>query len=280
MMILVSSVIDSCISWAQKNVNENFNHDLSIGWQGGVLLANYTFVLTILLELISTRTVRRLLSLQPKQEYRSLYVAAWLYNLRNHYFLGIPVYAMEVALFAPPCCDGDDDDSESNNNTSNIQYSLLNVLGVLLIHSLCCYFAHRMLHHPRLHCYHRFHHRFNTCIPPSSANAVTIVEYLIAYVVPFGICALLVRPDEAELRYGVYVVTTCNLLIHTPCLETFSEHHMSKIFSSAYLHAEHHRKLTINYAAPTINIDWFATKLEDAIFSFYKRSETTRNKRR
>jgi sterol desaturase/sphingolipid hydroxylase (fatty acid hydroxylase superfamily) len=249
----------SFLSWAQNVappflLSEDFTTAVTLGWRGGLSLANFTILGTLLLELLSLPTVRGVLSQKP--DGRSLYLTAWFLNFRNHYLLGIPVYTVAVTLFSRRETD---DDTE----TKSLLFSAWSVFGVVFLHSLCYYYAHKTLHKPRYYQYHRFHHRFNKYIPPSSANAVTFVEYLMAYVVPFAICTLLVHPTESELRLAVYIVTTCNLTIHTPRLEKLSEQWMPRAFSSAYLHMEHHRKLTINYAAPTLNIDWIVAKLEE-----------------
>ena len=39
---------------------------------------------------------------------------------------------------------------------------------------------------------HRFHHRFNSHVSPTTANAVSIAEYAVAYMLPFiAGCAML-----------------------------------------------------------------------------------------
>jgi len=46
-----------------------------------------------------------------------------------------------------------------------------------------------------------------------------------------------------------------NLAIHTPALESISVKYLPAWFVSTAFHFEHHRKLAMNYAAPTLNID-------------------------
>jgi hypothetical protein len=92
------------------------------------------------------------------------------------------------------------------------------------------------------------------------ANAVSAVEYLAAYVVPFAVAAALVHPHETELQCAVAVVSVCNLLIHTPRLEEWSKA-LGPAFVTTHGHLEHHRRMTINYAAPTINVDWIVEQL-------------------
>ena len=66
---------------------------------------------------------------------------------------------------------------------------------------------------------HRFHHAFAKHVTPSSANAVSVVEYVYAYMLPFVVGCALCAPDERALLVAVAVVSVNNLLIHTPRLE-------------------------------------------------------------
>jgi hypothetical protein len=82
-----------------------------------------------------------------------------------------------------------------------------------------------------------------------AANAVSIVEYVLAYIVPFAVAALLVAPHELEFRLAIAFVSICNLLVHTSRLESLSQKLLWPIFVTTH-HLEHHRKLTTNYASP------------------------------
>ena len=66
---------------------------------------------------------------------------------------------------------------------------------------------------------HRFHHAFAKHVTPSSANAVSVVEYVYAYMLPFVAGCAVCAPDERALLVAVAVVSVNNLLIHTPRLE-------------------------------------------------------------
>jgi hypothetical protein len=114
-----------------------------------------------------------------------------------------------------------------------------------------------------LYKYHRFHHRFKAHVPPVSANAVSSVEYLVAYILPFALGALIVRPHISEMRAVINITSLSNLLIHTPRLEKLSEK-LWPIFVTTHGHIEHHKKLTMNYAAPTINVDWVVQQVKAA----------------
>ena len=65
------------------------------------------------------------------------------------------------------------------------------------------YCAHRWMHTRTMYWAHRFHHRFNVVVVPVSANAVSLAEYIIAYMLPFVVGAAFLRPDRLSLFAAV-----------------------------------------------------------------------------
>jgi sterol desaturase/sphingolipid hydroxylase (fatty acid hydroxylase superfamily) len=237
------SAFDAILAWwqspsAQEAVRE--------GWTGGMELSIATLAATTVLELISFETV---IALHQKQsDGPALYRRAVFTNFFNHFVLGIPVYSTAVLLFGRR--SGEDDE------TGSLFASLVRILGIIVVHDICYYQAHKTMHSSLgWYRFHKFHHQFRQYIPPFSANAVSVVEYLLAYVIPFALAAIVIRPTEVELRTSVYVVSFANLLIHTPAFSCMSEYLEALYLVSEHLHSEHHRKLTTNYAAPILNID-------------------------
>ncbi|KAI2503786.1 fatty acid hydroxylase-like protein [Fragilaria crotonensis] len=208
---------------------------------GGVQLSVGTVFLTIVLEIASLPTVRGVLK---QQDGKSLYSQAVAVNFLNHFVFGIPVYAIAVVLLC------------TTQVPANYVVSATRATAVMTAHAIIYYAIHKAFHtSPQFYVYHRFHHRFNTHVPPVAANAVSIVEYLLAYVLPFAIAALVVRPHETEFRFTIAFVSLANLLVHTPRLEAWSKN-LWPVFVSTHDHLEHHKRLTTNYASPTINVDW------------------------
>ena len=227
---------------------EAYQEDVSNAFCGALMLSTGTLVLTVILELASLPTVRSILK---TAEGKSLYVSAVFLNFLNHYVYGIPVYMAAVLFFC------------RHEKDFGYQLFALRALGVILVHALSYYHVHKSFHtFPGLYKYHRYHHRFNTHVPPVSANAVSGVEYLLAYVVPFALAAFLVKPNVPEFQLAIGVISFCNLLIHTPSLEELSKR-LWPVFSSTHRHIEHHKRLNVNYAAPTLNIDWFVKQIND-----------------
>ena len=166
------------------------------------------------------------------------------------------------------------------------------VLVGLVVHSVCYYAVHRAMHTPALYWCHRFHHRFNTHITPLAASnaatgqtldlvlpcapvllrdqrsrpslvvtdAVTPVEFSLAYGIPFSIFAKLLHavgcaPDRPAVHAAIWLIGFTNLLIHTPWLEALAAAHVPVWLVSTADHFAHHKKLSMNYAAPTFNVD-------------------------
>jgi sterol desaturase/sphingolipid hydroxylase (fatty acid hydroxylase superfamily) len=208
----------------------------------GLWLSIGTFMVTVVLELWSLDTVKKVLSQTGGS---SLYAKAVTANLRNHFLFGSPLYAVASL----PLCRND----EELGTTERI----VCLLTILFIHSVGFYVAHRSFHtYPSLYKHHRFHHRFNVHVPPMAANAVSSVEYTFAYIVPFIIAMPFVKPDPLSLQLSVAIISIANVLIHTPKLIEISERVLPAWWVSTSDHLEHHRKLNTKYAAPTFNLDY------------------------
>jgi sterol desaturase/sphingolipid hydroxylase (fatty acid hydroxylase superfamily) len=206
------------------------------GMSDGAVMGGVTVMLTVLLELLSIPGVR---GIRAKKGGRSLYAKGVASNLLNNLCIGPITYHVAVELFCRPAT----------------RPFLTTTLGMLAVHAVGYYIAHRAMHLKWLYWAHRFHHRFNTHVVPSTANAVTLAEYGIAYMLPFIAGGALLRPDGVSLFACVAVVSLNNLLIHTPCLESLSTL-LPPIFVSTDRHIDHHRRLTTHYGAPTISVDW------------------------
>jgi sterol desaturase/sphingolipid hydroxylase (fatty acid hydroxylase superfamily) len=97
-----------------------------------------------------------------------------------------------------------------------------------------------------------------------AANAVSPVEYVFAYLLPFTAAMPFMQPDTLSLRLSVATVSFTNLLIHTPNLSELSDRVLPEWFVSTNDHLEHHRKLNTKYAAPTFNIDYILSFIESS----------------
>jgi len=129
-------------------------------------------------------------------------------------------------------------------------------LAVLSIQAIGYWAGHKLMHRREWYWIHRFHHKYNQTVVPTAANAVHPLEYIIAYMLPFFIASILIKAPVPCLYNAAYVVSFCNLLIHTPALHDVSEN-LPVWIVTPMSHMEHHRLLHAHYAAPTINVDYF-----------------------
>ena len=99
---------------------------------------------------------------------------------------------------------------------------------------------------------HSFHHLFNEIILPSSAMAVSIFEFVIAYLAPIIVGCALVPTDRTCVIISACLIGGSNLLIHTPFMLGAK---LPWFIVTADDHFRHHRRLTTDYGAPLLNFD-------------------------
>ncbi|KAL3791842.1 hypothetical protein ACHAW5_002893 [Stephanodiscus triporus] len=140
------------------------------------------------------------------------------------------------------------------------------VIAFLLIENALFYVFHYLMHTRRLYWMHRFHHKFNTIVLPSSASAVSTAEFTIAYMFPFYIGAWGANCDKASAVAAASLVTAFNLIIHTPVLDEKLTGSYPWILVSPGDHLAHHRQLNGNYSAPIFHFDRIISSLKKAAF--------------
>jgi hypothetical protein len=235
-------------------------------WFHGLKLGGSVFLAAALLELTVLTTVKDIIT--KTEGGRSLYAMAWLYNAINHLCLAPCVYTIGMNLYASaePC---------------SLTVKLMYATATIGIHSIGYYLTHRAMHTKALWWAHRYHHKFNTFICPIAAAAVTQVlpsatasnalahsrmfalhsrsaqtEYFFAYMIPFIMAGSILQPVPVEtIAIAGLAIGHVNNLIHYAPLEGLSVRYVPWLGVSTADHFEHHRKLTSNYAAPTLNVD-------------------------
>ena len=204
----------------------------------GIIMSALTVALTLFLELCSLSAVR---GVWHKKGGQTLYAQGMIANVVNNCILGPAAYELV------------------NNTWMSPPFSFnarLRMIGYILIgHAIGYYLAHRWMHTRAMYWAHRFHHKFNTFVTPTTANAVSLAEYTIAYMLPFIAGAALLKPDRFSMFFSVMIISLNNLLIHTPKLADASAAYLPSLFVSTADHLEHHKRLTTHYAAPTISVD-------------------------
>merc|ERR1712087_103775 len=204
----------------------------------GVAMTLATFTLTLILEMVSARSARKIM--RQKNGVR-LYAQAVAANLLNNGVLGPIAYYMVSQRWM--------------RHSLPWPHSLAMIGAMLVGHCIGYYAAHRWMHTRTMYWAHRFHHRFNTNVSPIVANAVSLTEYTIAYMLPFIMGSAILQPDRLSLLIAVGIISINNLLIHTPGLSDLSTLLVPWWAVSTADHLEHHMRLTTHWAAPTISID-------------------------
>ena len=129
------------------------------------------------------------------------------------------------------------------------------VLLLLLIRHFGCYIMHRTMHKIQfLKKYHDFHHEFDKHLIPSLGNAVSTTEFLTAYISPFIIGAIIVKPNEITFVIPIILISIFNNIIHCKELEHIK---WPKYLVSPAQHIKHHEIRDKHYAAPILNLDYF-----------------------
>ena len=96
--------------------------------------------------------------------------------------------------------------------------------------------------------------QFNAIVLPSSASAVSVPEFLLAYMAPFLLGSWAGSCDKCSAVASASLVAVSNLIIHTPALEEKMKS-LPWFFVLPSDHITHHRQLTCNYGAPIIHFD-------------------------
>lgn len=132
-----------------------------------------------------------------------LYFIAFLYNVFYLLIISPILYYYNVKYFC-------------NHYVYQIKYQIIIIIKILFTQSILYFYIHKLMHTPILYNIHKFHHKFNKYVIPMSANAVSIYEFLLAYIFPFIIASFLFTPDLISLNISIFIVSTCNIIIHTP----------------------------------------------------------------
>eukprot|EP00579_Thalassiosira_antarctica_P021823 CAMPEP_0201959968 /NCGR_PEP_ID=MMETSP0904-20121228/6793_1 /ASSEMBLY_ACC=CAM_ASM_000553 /TAXON_ID=420261 /ORGANISM="Thalassiosira antarctica, Strain CCMP982" /LENGTH=233 /DNA_ID=CAMNT_0048505761 /DNA_START=8 /DNA_END=709 /DNA_ORIENTATION=- len=191
---------------------------------------------------------------------KELHIAGIRATILNHLILGPITYDLTIRY----CCI---------QQSLSLWQGAFTVMKFLLIENALYYCAHYLMHTRRLYWMHRFHHKFNAIVLPSSASAVSAPEFIFAYMSPFLVAAWGSSCDKHSAMTAVLIVAVFNLIIHTPALdEKFA--HYPWLFVSPGDHLAHHRQLTCHYSAPIFHFDRMISSLKEAICAIH---ETIRN---
>lgn len=234
----------------------NHRHLSMLPLAEGFLLSSTGVILMLLFEFcISMDDVKRF---RAREGGKELHAAGIFSTITNHLLFGPCTYYLTIQY-------GFIKEYYTHRVLWQQAYS---VVMFLLIENGLYYCAHSM--HRQLYPIHRFHHRFNYIVLPSSASAVSIPEFLLAYMTPFIFAAWGSSSDKASAVVAVLMVITANLIIHTPALEEKFHRYMPWLFVSPEDHLAHHRQLTCHYSAPIFHFDRMIESLKSAVHTIMR----------
>lgn len=177
-----------------------------------------------------------------KEENYDLYVDAMNSLIINMIVISPIVYTINDLLWI-------------NHQISPLTLDIGKVGTILLIQNIGYYIVHRSFHEiPSLYKYHKFHHKFDKVLVPSLGNAVSVEEYMMAYLFPFILGSYLTNPSELTFVVPILITVVLNMMIHCQELNNLIYPYF---VVSPQNHFEHHQVRNKHYAAPLINIDSF-----------------------
>lgn len=197
----------------------------------GFYLGLLTFSLVLLLDLFCVNIIKIHINL-------ILYIKAFLYNIVNLLIISPVLYYYTVKYL---CAEK--------------QFNFVYTLFILLAQSILYHFIHTLMHTPLFYFTHRFHHKFNRYVIPMTANAVSIYEFLFAYMIPIIVPIYLIEPDYISMNIAISIISLNNILIHSPQFRNVSKY-LPKIFVSTDKHMVHHKKHNKHFSAPTLDLDY------------------------
>ena len=141
---------------------------------------------------------------------------------------------------------------------------IFETFSLVSIHSLIYGGIHRCMHKIRsMRPIHKFHHRFNgnkqnRCElyeppVPSVANAVSVSEFILAYMMPFAVGLFLTKANESSFIASISIISALNLCVHSNNLK---DKEWSKFLVSPKDHLDHHKYRSTKYFAPTWNLNF------------------------
>mmetsp|Transcript_22867 Transcript_22867/g.49469 ORF Transcript_22867/g.49469 Transcript_22867/m.49469 type:complete len:231 (+) Transcript_22867:27-719(+) len=220
----------------------------------GFLFSSIGVFLMLIFEFgISSSDVQRF---RKRNGGKELHAAGIRATTINHLLLGPITYDLTIRY----CC---------TKQNLNLWQQACSVMIFLLVENFLYYCAHYLMHTRHLYFMHRFHHKFNAIVLPSSASAVSTLEFIIAYMSPFLVAAWGASCDKHSAMAAVIIVMIFNLIIHTPVLEeSFARYPW--LFVSPGDHLAHHRQLTCHYSAPIFHFDRIISSLKEAVYGIHK----------
>jgi len=198
----------------------------------GLLLGNFVFFLSVFMDLFVSPFEVRIL----KHSHFTLLLKGYVLSFFNLCVITPTLYSCLTPFVV---------------NYEDSSFYWKEFFLMVLFQNIGYYAAHWHMHNG-LYWIHKFHHQYNRIVIPSSAFAVTVYEFLYAYISPLLISALFIYPSDTSFLSSVGLIALCNLFIHSPTLQTVK---LPKFLVSPIDHLIHHEFQNTNFAAPVFALD-------------------------
>ena len=199
----------------------------------GLILGLINLILALFFDLINIKVVQLI---QIK-----LYIKAIIYNTINLILISPIVYSYILTYY-------------SQTDIFGIKYEIINTILIVFFQGIFYHIVHKLMHTRWLYKIHKFHHKFNKYVIPMSANAVSIYEFLFAYLLPIIIPIYFLHPSHLSINIAIFVISLGNILIHSPIFLNISQY-VPDMFVSTEKHIDHHKHKDKHFSAPIINFD-------------------------
>ena len=136
---------------------------------------------------------------------------------------------------------------------NNFAFEWFAFFQIIFIQNILYFFIHRYMHITNASI-HKFHHLFQEHVFPSTANTVSVSEFLIAYLLPLFVGGCLSKTNEVTFLIASYTISMFNIIVHVKKLENIP---YPPYLVSPLKHLDHHKRKTKNYASPILDVEWF-----------------------
>ena len=200
---------------------------------------------TILFSLLLDNTICKKTTMNYWKTNPELYMQGLMANYTNLIFLSPLNYVVAYNKFL-------------NIEMHEIEYTKLMI--ILFIHNVLYYCFHYGMHKNKvLKKFHDFHHKFKITTS-TSGNAVSVNEFLFAYVSPFIVGSILTYPTRETFDVSILIISFLNSIIH---VNEFKNLSWPSYLVSPGHPINHNDSYEHTYSAPLVNLDYLLDYKKD-----------------
>ena len=154
----------------------------------GFCLGLCTFLFVIILDLFCIQIIKQFIL-------KNLYIKAFFYNIINLLLLGPIFYYYTITYFC----------------NLEKEFKIENTIFILYVQSVLYYLVHKLMHTSLVYRIHSFHHKFNNYVVATTANAVSVYEFIFAYMFPIIFPIMLIKPDFLSINISIGIISFTNI---------------------------------------------------------------------